>query len=479
MGRIEVAVGIARRSDGALLLGQRKKHMIHRGKWEFPGGKIEPGESPKEALIREWKEELDVDLAHVRFWKRMDFSYEDREVALYLIFCQPKSGWRARVHEAVSWCGPEDLTQLDLLDADREIVRALRDREQGMEDEPLMEQFLDWYRTNARALPWRETQDPYRIWLSEIMLQQTRVETVLDYYRRFLESFPTVEDLAEASDEAVMKAWEGLGYYSRARNLHACAKAVAVAGAFPESYAGLLALPGIGPYTAGAVASFAFDIRMPAVDGNVLRVAARWMGIWDDIMKAPTRKLITDRVAERMPEDVATFNQAMMELGATVCTPKKPDCGHCPLEGDCYARWSGDQAELPVKSKKKKAKRVWVAVAWIHHGDKHLLVKRPMEGLLAGLWGLPVGEGDSEGAAYEALIAHLEETFDLQVKEGRPGAKAEHVFTHRVWDMTAYHFEVDDMPVVDYPPTRILREEEFATLAIPTAFQKIIKKGSR
>lgn len=479
MRMIEVAAGIAVREDGAILLGQRKAEAMHGGQWEFPGGKIERGETPTEALKREWKEELETELAEIKIWKSVDFAYGDREVRLYLLFCRVIAPVSAKVHADLQWrqlsAGPPE----NLLEADVKIWEELAQWDFENPNEPVVDSFLGWYRKNARQLPWRETNDPYRIWLSEIMLQQTRVETVKDYYKRFLLRFPTVFDLAEAPEEAVMKAWEGLGYYSRARNLHRCAKEIAKRGGeFPDTRKALLELPGIGAYTAGAVASFAFGERVPAVDGNVLRVTARWYGIWEDIMKPQTRKLITQRLQERLPADAATFNQAMMELGATLCTPKNPACSRCPLEGDCYAKWHGEQAELPIKSKKKKPKRLSVAVGWIHQGDKHLLVKRPGEGLLAGLWGFPVGEGETEEAALAALIEYLDETFDLQVTEGRRGESAEHVFTHRVWEMTAYHFEVEEIPEVEYPETRVLREEAFESLAIPTAFQKIIKKRS-
>lgn len=478
MGKIDVAVGIAIREDGAVLLGQRKESMIHGGKWEFPGGKIEEGESPSEALIREWKEELDVDLIHIRFWKKMNFSYGERELVLYLHFCEMTSDYTALVHQDLGWCHLADLMELPIVEADQLIYKALINRNPMEADEPVMIEFLNWYRENARDLPWRETKDPYRIWLSEIMLQQTRVETVKDYYRRFLERFPRVEDLAMAPEEAVMKAWEGLGYYSRARNLHACAKEVTKRGAFPTTRRELLKLPGIGDYTSGAVASFAFSQRVPAVDGNVLRVTARWLGIWEDIMKPQTRKRIESLLKERLPQDAATFNQAMMELGATICKPKNPDCDRCPLEGDCYAKWHEELTELPIKSKKKKPKRIEIAVGWLHIGDRVLMVKRPPDGLLAGLWGFPVGEGETQEAALAALLEYVEENFDLKMMAGRRGESAEHVFTHRIWSMLTYHFEVSKMPEVEYPVNRVLKVNEFDQLAIPTAFQKIIKKRS-
>ena len=219
---------------------------------------------------------------------------------------------------------------------------------------------IDWYDQGHRAFPWRETRDPYRIWISEIMLQQTRAETVISYYNRFMDLFPDIRHLAQSDEQTLLKAWEGLGYYSRARNLRKCAQLVleSYGGQLPDSYEALLALPGIGPYTAGAVASIAFGRRCAAVDGNVLRVMARFRGIHEDIRQPETVRVIRGMTEELLPDnDCDRFSNAMMELGACVCTPKHPKCHLCPVARMCAAYCSGEQENLPVRSKDRE-KRV-------------------------------------------------------------------------------------------------------------------------
>ena len=227
---------------------------------------------------------------------------------------------------------------------------------------------LAWYRMAKRPLPWRETRDPYRIWISEIMLQQTRVETVKGYYKRFLQRFPTVSALAAAPEQDVLKAWEGLGYYSRARNLQKAAQVITEEhdGVFPQTYEGLLALPGIGAYTAGAIASISFGMRVPAIDGNVYRVAARYFGIRDDIGSPAVQRQIRALVTDSLPaEGVSDYNQALMELGATVCIPGVPKCGICPWQNTCDACGEQDAHLLPIRIKKVSPKAMNVAVCLI------------------------------------------------------------------------------------------------------------------
>ena len=261
----------------------------------------------------------------------------------------------------------------------------------------LTEPLLAWYRENARDLPWRHTEDPYRIWVSEIMLQQTRVAAVLGYYARFLEAFPTVETLASADEERLMKLWEGLGYYSRARNLQKAAKEVVAMGGFPDTYAGLLALPGIGDYTASAIAAAAFGRREPAVDGNVLRVAARLTDCHGDILDPKTKGAVRAGLAAVMPEntaDIRIFNQAMMELGATVCGPNTaPRCGECPVQALCLGHRLGTAEALPVKKAKKERRVEEKTVFLLLKEGKIALRKRPKTGLLAGLWEFPQCRG--------------------------------------------------------------------------------------
>ena len=301
---------------------------------------------------------------------------------------------------------------------------------------------LPWYRANCRDLPWRKTTDPYPIWISEIMLQQTRVAAVLGYYARFLEAFPTVEALAAAPEEKLMKRWEGLGYYSRARNLQKAAKIVAEGGGFPDTYAGLLALPGIGDYTASAIASAAFGRREAAVDGNVLRVVMRLLDCREDIAEPKVKAAVRALVQERMPEkaeDIRVFNQAMMELGATVCLPNgEPKCECCPLRALGLAHQGGTAQELPVKRAKKERRVEEKTVYVLLREGKVALRQRPENGLLAALWEFP----NVEGAAEESRAGDALAKWGLTALEWRERLTAKHIFTHVEWHMTGYVLEV-------------------------------------
>ncbi len=335
---------------------------------------------------------------------------------------------------------------------------------------------LDWYRRCARDLPWRRTEDPYAVWVSEIMLQQTRVAAVLGYYARFLAAFPSVEALAAAPEERLMKLWEGLGYYSRARNLQKCARVVTgtYGGRFPADYGALLALPGIGEYTAGAVASAAFGLPVPAVDGNVLRVFARLTDCHDDIAAPETKRAVRAALAAAMPEDTADikiFNQAFMELGAAVCVPNgPPKCEACPVAEACLARRRGTAEALPVKAPKKPRRVEEKTVLVLLREGRIALQKRPEEGLLAGLWQFPCLPGTLDeppaGAAVEAL--------GLTPLEWRRRLTAKHVFTHVEWRMTGYVLAVSgpgqpDWVWVDYAG--------LIDRAVPSAFGKYYDKA--
>ncbi len=259
---------------------------------------------------------------------------------------------------------------------------------------------VNWYLENRRDLPWRGNRVPYRIWISEIMLQQTRVETVIPYFKRFLEHFSDVHALAAAELDAVLKLWEGLGYYSRARKMHECANAVVKDwnGAFPKTAAELTKLPGIGTYTSAAIASIAFGEAIPVVDGNVLRVASRYWALTDDIAKPAARDAIARRLQPAIASsgDPSAFNQGMMELGATICTPRSPSCLICPLAGTCRALAQALVEELPVKSKRKAIPEYPVEVAWIEDDGRVLVQQRGSTGMLAGLWEFPGGRVDEE-----------------------------------------------------------------------------------
>ncbi len=301
---------------------------------------------------------------------------------------------------------------------------------------------LYWYATNARDLPWRRKHEitPYHIWISEIMLQQTRVEAVRGYYARFLEAFPTVYDLAAADDDTLNKVWQGLGYYSRARNLKKAAQEIVAVhhGEVPADHAALLSLPGIGAYTAGAIASIAFGLPTPAVDGNVLRVVTRLCASYDDITKQTTKDDITAALAKiypRTPEEASAMTQSLMELGAVVCVPNgAPHCGDCPLSDLCAAYKEGITAELPVKAPKKARTVLDRTVLLIRCSEKWALQKRPETGLLAGLWELPALDGTMTAAE---ILSYLHDR-GLTVSSITPTVSAKHIFTHIEWHMTGF-----------------------------------------
>lgn len=267
--------------------------------------------------------------------------------------------------------------------------------------------FLDWYDQEKRTLPWRTDSNPYRIWISEIMLQQTRVDTVIPYYERFMQQFPTIAALAAAPEEQLLKAWEGLGYYSRARNLQIAAQTIMQehAGQMPADPSAILALKGIGPYTAGAIASIAFQLPEPAVDGNVMRVFSRLFTLKVDIAIPASRKVFEQYVRWLIdPERPGDFNQACMDLGATICTPTQPACAHCPLQADCLAFQANTQENYPIKTKKKAAQPVfYLALAIRDPQGRYLLVQRPKTGLLANMWTFPMIALDQ--ADYQTLQA--------------------------------------------------------------------------
>ena len=342
---------------------------------------------------------------------------------------------------------------------------------------------LEWYRDNARALPWRPAPgsrtlgDPYRVWVSEIMLQQTRVAAVLDYYQRFMAALPRVADLAQCPDDALMKLWQGLGYYSRARNLQKAARQIMedFDGVFPGEYAAIRSLAGVGDYTAGAIASIAFGEDVPAVDGNVLRVVTRITGDTGDITRADTKERIRAALADILPRGMAgefnqampkqfpgAYNQALMELGALVCLPNgAPLCGQCPAEGFCTAHREERTGELPVKAAKRPRRVEERTVFLLFHGGRVALRRRGEKGLLAGLWEYPNEPGGGPGLLEEWGITPL---------RLERGGTARHVFTHIEWHMTARLIETKGEAL---PEGWVWagREELRREYAVPNAFQ--------
>ena len=341
-----------------------------------------------------------------------------------------------------------------------------------------VEPVIQWYRENHRDLPWRNTRDPYRIWVSEIMLQQTRVEAVKRYYERFLSELPTVKELAEVPEDRLMKLWEGLGYYNRVRNMQKAARQVMeeYQGEFPHTYDTIRSLTGIGNYTAGAVSSFAFGIPKPAVDGNVLRVLSRILASEEDIMKAGVRSWMERAVEEVIPEQNASdFNQGLIELGALVCVPNgDPRCRECPAAGLCLAREKGIQTRLPVKAK-AKARRIEKRTILIFRDARGVAIrKRPSRGLLAGLYELPNVEGHLTGRQ----AADYGKSIGLMPVRVRKLEDAKHIFSHVEWHMIGYEMLVDELEKSCGAEMIFAKKEELETVySIPSAFESYMNLG--
>lgn len=331
----------------------------------------------------------------------------------------------------------------------------------------LPDALLPWYRQNARALPWRQDTEPYHIWISEIMLQQTRVEAVWTYYLRFLEQLPDIHALAEAPESQLLKLWEGLGYYNRARNLQkaACVIESQYNGHFPNQYEDIRALPGIGPYTAGAIASICFNLPYAAVDGNVLRIITRMTENDSPIDRMQTKNEIAAQLEKVYPQnDCGQFTQALMELGATVCTPKSPKCTICPANNFCRAYAHDTVLRYPVKQPKKEKRLEERTVFLLQYEDKYALTKRTESGLLSGLWQLPNVPEKMDAA--QAL--HTADAFGVQPVELYQEIHREHIFTHIKWQMTCYSIRCARASS-DF--TWATAQEIQTTYALPTAFR--------
>lgn len=304
---------------------------------------------------------------------------------------------------------------------------------------------VEWYRTNKRQLPWRENVNAYRVWVSEIMLQQTRVEAVKPYYERFLNEFPTVQELAAADEDKLLKLWEGLGYYNRVKNMQKAAKQVMVDyhGEFPDTYEEIRSLTGIGNYTAGAISAFAYGIPEPAVDGNVLRVISRILSNDEDIMKASVRTKVEDSIREVIPAGAAgDFNQGLIELGALICVPNgMPKCEECPVKEWCLAREENRVMKLPVKTKAKARKIEKRTVFIVKDGEKVLIRKRPSKGLLSGLYELPNELGHLEE---EEVIAYCKKNNLSPLRLKKLGS-GKHIFSHVEWHMEGYAIQLDEL----------------------------------
>ena len=332
----------------------------------------------------------------------------------------------------------------------------------------LPEALLPWYEKNKRQLPWRQDKDPYHIWVSEIMLQQTRVEAVKPYYSRFMKAFPTIESLANADDEQLHKLWEGLGYYSRVRNLKKAAVVImqSYGGKFPTDYKMVISLPGIGPYTAGAICSIAYDLPTPAVDGNVLRVMARLLDDESPVDEPAVKKRIEALLAYVYPACGGDFTQALMELGATVCGPnREPDCVRCPCYAFCRGKALGTAQNLPVKKAKRAQRQEHLTVLILSCDGKYALEKRPEKGLLAGLWQFP----NLPGFLDISQIVEEMEHRGIAIKELKRQVERNHIFTHIKWLMRGAYMEV-----LDCAPgyTWLTAGEISRDAALPTAFRQ-------
>ena len=327
---------------------------------------------------------------------------------------------------------------------------------------------LAWYDGHARVLPWREHPSPYRVWVSEIMLQQTRVEAVKPYFERFIGELPSIRELAEAPEDRLLKLWEGLGYYNRVRNMQKAARILVeeYGGEMPADYDAILSLPGIGSYTAGAIASIAFGMSRPAVDGNVLRVLSRLEKNYEDILKQSVRRKFEQEVQEIIPKGRAgDFNQSLMELGAMVCLPNgAPKCLTCPLRELCLGYASGEAASLPVKAPKKARSQTARTLILLFCGEKAALQKRPGKGLLAGMWEPPTTEGTLSQQEARAYLEGL----GVRVLRMEPLPPSRHIFTHTEWQMSAWRAETDAEagPFTWAEPAQLRGE-----YALPSAFK--------
>ena len=359
------------------------------------------------------------------------------------------------------------------------------------------ETFLNWYYQHKRTLPWRGTNNPYYIWISEIMLQQTRVDTVIGYYYRFIEQYPTIEALAEADEQSLLKVWEGLGYYSRARNLKVAAQQVMndYDGQFPETMEAIRTLKGIGPYTAAAIGSIAFQLPEPAIDGNLMRVGSRLFGIDADIAKPSSRTIFEQAFREVISEEApGDMNQAFMDLGSSICTPTSPDCLNCPLKDFCHAYQTGTQLAYPVKTKKEPPKDVYYVAAVIENDQKEfLLMQRPEKGLLAKMWHFPLEEVSKETyLAYKTQYAKetIQGTLDLVAEDTvlaifdtypvtwqkRHLGEVKHVFSHLRWHLLLFYGRTQRPLQVEN--SRWLAKEAFSSLVFPKIQQKLVQQWS-
>ena len=338
----------------------------------------------------------------------------------------------------------------------------------------LRQQLLAWYDGSKRDLPWRRTADPYRIWIAEVMLVQTQVEVVMRYYDRFLDRFPNVASLAAAELDEVLKLWEGLGYYARARNLHKAARLIVERhdGRLPEDHKSLCALPGIGIYVAAAVASIAFGERVAAVDGNVRRVIARLHDLPE-----PTDREIRELARHVVQERPGDTNQALMDLGSTVCTARSPGCERCPIASHCLARDRGTQSERPLPRRSGERPHYEIAVGVVWRNEEILIAKRNPEGLLGGLWEFPGGKRRADESLEAAVVREVGEELGVEVQAGEKIAEVEHAYSHFSITMHAYHcrYETGTPEPLGCQDYAWVRPQDLDRYAFPAANRRVLQ----
>lgn len=341
-----------------------------------------------------------------------------------------------------------------------------------------VEKLLGWFRENKRELPWRGTKDIYKIWLSEVMLQQTQVATVIPYYRRFLEHYPGVRELAKAGGESVLKLWEGLGYYNRCMNLHKAARIIEDRfwGEVPDTPGEFASLPGVGPYILAAVMSIARGYPLPAVDGNVIRTYCRLNGVTDDVRKPAVKNQITKELEKIIPpKSPGNFNEAMIELGALICLPKKPLCDACPLNPDCVARITSQTGRIPFKSPRKKAPLYKVSIAVILKGEKFYIQKRPLGGHLGGMWEFPGGKQKGKESPEQTLLRECREELGTEVTIIEKLSNIHHAYSHFKIEMDVFLCRLphdgDITPSHDQP-SRWISIEQLQEFPFPGANHK-------